>query len=181
MNTVSSPVPVAPAAPIAGLQLAARILIGAGLVWLLVKSLGHRDPLWAMISVVIVSDAELDATVKAFRYRALNTVIGCAVGLAFLYVLGPASWSILLAMAASVLISTSSVYTLYAWRIAPVTVVLVMMPGILQSSRVAGTPIAIRRTEDVLLGSAVAVIVSWIFYVAALARRRTVAQEQSPS
>jgi uncharacterized membrane protein YccC len=64
---------------------------------LLVKSLGHRDPLWAMISVVIVSDAELGATVKAFR--------GCAVGLTFLWVLGPANWSILLAMSAAVLFS----------------------------------------------------------------------------
>jgi uncharacterized membrane protein YccC len=179
MSTAS--VPIAPATPIAGLQLALRILIGSGLVWLLVRSLGHHDPLWAMISVVIVSDAELDATVKAFRYRALNTVIGCAVGLAFLYVLGTASWSILLAMSAAVLISTSSAYTLYAWRIAPVTVVLVMMPGILQSSRVAGTPIAIRRTEDVLLGSAVAVVVSWIFSVAARARRRNVVQERPSS
>ena len=179
MSTAS--VPIAPATPIAGLQLALRILIGSGLVWLLVRSLGHHDPLWAMISVVIVSDAELDATVKAFRYRALNTVIGCAVGLAFLYVLGTASWSILLAMSAAVLISTSSAYTLYAWRIAPVTVVLVMMPGILQSSRVAGTPIAIRRTEDVLLGSAVTVVVSWIFSVAARARRRNVVQERPSS
>jgi uncharacterized membrane protein YccC len=181
MNTVSSPVPVAPAAPIAGLELAVRILIGAGLVWLLVKSLGHRDPLWAMISVVIVSDAELDATVKAFRGRAVNTIIGCAVGLGFLYVLGPASWSILLAMSAAVLISTSSRYTVNAWRIAPVTVVLVMMPGILQGSRVAGTPIAITRTVEVLLGSAVAVIVSWLFFVAARARRRNVVQERPSS
>ena len=181
MSTAPSPVPVAPATPIAGLQLALRILIGSGLVWLLVRSLGHYDPLWAMISVVIVSDAQLDATVKAFRYRAFNTIIGCAAGLGFLYVLGPASWSILLAMSAAVLISASSVYTLNAWRIAPVTVVLVMMPGILQSSRIAGTPIAIRRTVDVLLGSAVAVIVSWLFFVAARERRRNVAQERPSS
>ena len=181
MNTVSSPVPGATAGPIAGLELAVRILIGAGLVWLLVKSLGHRDPLWAMISVVIVSDAELGATVIAFRGRAVNTIIGCAVGLIFLYVLGPASWSILLAMSAAVLISTSSRYTVNAWRIAPVTVVLVMMPGILQGSRVAGTPIAITRTVEVLLGSAVAVIVSWLFFVAARARRRNVVQERPSS
>ena len=181
MSAPSPPATVAPVSLMAGFQLALRILIGSGLVWLLIRSLGHHDPLWAMISVVIVSDAQLDATVKAFRFRAVNTIIGCAVGLGFLYVLGPASWSILLAMAAAVLISTSSVYTINAWRIAPVTVVLVMMPGVLQSSRVASTPIAIKRTEDVLLGSAVAVIVSWIFYLAALARRRTVTQERPSS
>jgi hypothetical protein len=62
-----------------------------------------------------------------------------------------------------------------------VTVVLVMMPGILQGSRVAGTPIAITRTVEVLLGSAVAVIVSWLFFVAARTWRRTVPQARPSS
>jgi len=171
MSAVSSPLPAARTVQIAGMQLAIRILVGAGIVWLVVRSFGHHDPLWAMISVVIVSDVELDATVKAFRARALNTMIGCGVGLTFLYVFGTASWSILLAMAVAVLISTSTIYTINAWRIAPVSVVIVMMPGVLQGSRVAGTPIAITRTVEVLLGSAVAVIVSWVFFVVARAQR----------
>lgn len=166
MSTASGP-PLASPHPVrmASLQLALRILLGAGIVWFLVHRLGHRDPLWAMISVVIVSDRELDAAMTAFRARALHTVIGCVFGLAFLYIMGPETWSILFAMAASVLVATSLAPTVIAWRITPVTVAIVMMPGVLQGSRVAGTPIAIARTLDVLLGSVVAVAVSWFSYV----------------
>jgi uncharacterized membrane protein YccC len=169
MSAASPPLPAAHTVQIAGVQLAIRILVGAALVWLIVKHFGHRDPLWAMISVVIVSEAQLDAAVSAFRARALNTVIGCAIGLAFLHTLGTQSWSILLAMSVAVLISTSTTHTINAWRIAPVTVAIVMMPVILQGSRVGGTSIAITRTVGVLLGSAVAVMVSWAFFLVARA------------
>lgn len=164
---------------LAGWQLALRILIGAGTVWVLVHHFGHRDPLWAMISVVIVSEPELDATLLNFRGRALHTVIGCAVGLAFLYTFGPQNWSILLAMAVSVLIVTNLVSQVVAWRITPVTVAIVMMPSVIQGSRIAGTPIALVRTLEVLLGSAVAVGVSWIFAEINRARRKAKAWANS--
>jgi len=171
MSAAASALPAARATSVAGLALAIRILVGAAIVWLIVRTIGHRDPLWAMISVTIVSEVQLDATVIAFRGRALNTLIGCAIGLGFLYIVGPASWSILLAMSSAVLVSTYSVQTLTAWRIAPVTVALVMTPGLLQSSRHAGTAIAITRVVEVLIGSAVAVLVALLFALIARARR----------
>lgn len=157
---------------VAGWQLALRILIGAGIVWVIVHHFLHQDPLWAMISVVIVSEPELDATLVNFRARALHTVIGCAVGLAFLYAFGAENWSILLAMAVSVLIVTNLVSQVVAWRITPVTVAIVMMPSVIHGSRVGGTPVALMRTLEVLLGSAVAVGVSWIFAEINRARRK---------
>ncbi len=178
MNAASSQIPAAPYTKTAGLELALRIMLGAGIVWLLVRTLGHHDPLWAMISVVIVSDVQLNSTLEAFRGRAVNTMIGCVVGLAFLYVLGTTSWGILLAMSAAVLISTYSAQTLTAWRIAPVTVALVMMPGINLGSRFAGTRVAITRVVEVLIGSAVAVLVSWIFSLVARTRRGIAPQDQ---
>jgi uncharacterized membrane protein YccC len=96
----------------------------------------------------------------AFKSRTANTLIGCAVGLLFLFVLGPAVWSILLAMAVSVVICTSFIRVPLSWRIAPVTVALVMMPSVLNHSTAAGLSIALRRTGEVLFGSAVAVCVS---------------------
>ena len=179
MFAVSSSLPAARVASVAGLALAIRILVGAGIVWLIVQTVGHRDPLWAMISVVIVSDVQLDATVIAFRGRAVNTLIGCAVGLAFLYILGPASWSILLAMSVAVLASTYSVQTITAWRIAPVTVALVMTPSFMHGSLHAGTAVAITRVVEVLIGSAVAVLVALIFALVARARRYASAQALS--
>jgi uncharacterized membrane protein YccC len=148
---------------IAGLELSLRIVIGSAIVWLLASRFAHHDPLWGMVSVVIVSDTELNASLTAFRGRVLNTLIGCAIGLLALYTIGTQSWSILLAMSAAVLVSSNFALTVPAWRIAPVTVVIVMMPGLLIGSRTAGTPVALTRTAWVLVGSAVAVVVSLLF------------------
>jgi uncharacterized membrane protein YccC len=143
-----------------GVGYAVRILTGSAIVWLVLSHIKGTDPLWAIISVVVVSEPELGPAVLAFKSRVANTVIGCAVGLLFLFVLGPAVWSILLAMAASVLICTSFIRVPVSWRIAPITVALVMMPSVLSHSVAAGLGIALRRTGEVLLGSAVAVCVS---------------------
>jgi len=69
-------------------------------------------------------------------------------------------WSILLAMAVSVVICTSFIRVPLSWRIAPITVALVMTPSVLHHSTAVGLPIALRRTGEVLFGSAVAVCVS---------------------
>jgi uncharacterized membrane protein YccC len=150
----------APAALPSGIGYAVRILIGTLIVWLALARIKNVDPLWAVISVVIVSEPELQTAVLAFKSRTANTLIGCAVGLVFLFVLGPAVWSILLAMAVAVVICTSFIRLPLSWRIAPITVALVMMPSVLNHSASAGLSIALRRTGEVLFGSAVAVCVS---------------------
>jgi uncharacterized membrane protein YgaE (UPF0421/DUF939 family) len=155
-----------------GFELSIRILSGAAIVWLIAGRFAHHDPLWGMISVVIVSDTELRSTLTAFRGRVLNTAIGCAIGLLALYIFGPQRWSILIAMAVAVLVSSNFELTLPAWRIAPVTVVIVMMPSLILGSRTAGTPIAVMRTIWVLVGSAVAVGVSVLFATAKGFRRQ---------
>ena len=66
-------------------------------------------------------------------------------------------------MSVAVLVSSNFALTVPVWRIAPVSVALVMMPGLLIGSRTAGTPIALMRTVWVLVGSAVAVLVSLLF------------------
>jgi uncharacterized membrane protein YgaE (UPF0421/DUF939 family) len=157
---------------IAGLELSLPIVIGAAIVWLIASRFAHHDPLWGMISVVIVSDTELNASLTAFRGRVLNTVIGCAIGLLALYAMGTQSWSILVAMSVAVLVSSNFALTVPAWRIAPVTVVIVMMPGLLIGSRTVGTAVALNRTAWVLVGSAVAVVVSLLFAFFKGLRRR---------
>jgi uncharacterized membrane protein YgaE (UPF0421/DUF939 family) len=158
---------------IAGVELSIRIVIAAGIVWLIAGLFPHHDPLWGMVSAVIVSDTELNASLTAFRGRVLNTIIGCAIGLLALYVLGIESWSVLVAMLVAVLFSSNFALTVPAWRIAPVTVVIVMMPGLLMGSRTAGISIALNRTVWVLVGSAVAVLVSLLFAFVKRCFRRT--------
>jgi hypothetical protein len=75
-------------------------------------------------------------------------------------------------MSVAVLVSSNFALTVPAWRIAPVTVVIVMMPGLLIGSRTVGTAVALNRTAWVLVGSAVAVVVSLLFAFFKGLRRR---------
>jgi uncharacterized membrane protein YccC len=106
----------------------------------------------------------------AFNSRIVNTLIGCAVGLSFLYLLGPSFWSILLGIIVSVIICTTLIRVPGSWRVAPITVAIIMNPSVLGGGggRAAGLATSIERTEEVLLGSAVALLVT---YVASLIQR----------
>ena len=159
----------APAVPQpSGLQYAVRILIGSVIVWFVLDRVNHHNPLWALISVIIVTEPELSAAFLAFNSRILNTLIGCAIGLSFLYLLGPSFWSILLGIIVSVFICTSLIRVPGSWRVAPVTVAILMTPSVLGGGRSLGLTVAIERTEEVLLGSAVALLIT---YLASLIQR----------
>ncbi|HEX9457441.1 MAG TPA: FUSC family protein [Candidatus Acidoferrum sp.] len=163
---VETPAPAVPQP--SGLQYAVRILLGCVIVWFVLQRIHHPNPLWALISVIIVTEPELSAAFLAFNSRIVNTLIGCAVGLSFLYLLGPSYWSILLGIIVSVIICTSLIRVPGSWRVAPVTVAILMNPSVLGGGRAAGLAVAIDRTEEVLLGSAAALLIT---YVASLLRR----------
>jgi len=167
MTTIAgTPAPAAPQP--SGLQYSVRILIGCVIVWLVLGRINHPNPLWALISVIIVTEPELSAAFLAFNSRIVNTLIGCAVGLSFLYLLGPSYWSILLGIIVSVIVCTSFIRVPGSWRVAPVTVAIIMTPSVLGAGRAAGLAVAIDRTEEVLLGSAVALLIT---YLASLIQR----------
>jgi uncharacterized membrane protein YccC len=167
MTTMAeTPIPEIPQP--SGLQYAVRILIGCVIVWFVLHRINHPNSLWALISVIIVTEPELSAAFLAFNSRIVNTLIGCAVGLSLLYLLGPSYWSILLGIIVSVIICTNLIRVPGSWRVAPVTVAILMTPSVLGGGRSAGLAVAIDRTEEVLLGSAVALLIT---YVASLIQR----------
>jgi uncharacterized membrane protein YccC len=160
MNSpILAPVPSAPAP--SGWQYAVRILIGCVIVWFVFGRLNHANPLWALISVIIVTEPELGAAFLAFNSRIVNTLIGCAIGLLFLFVLGNSFWSILLGIIVSVILCTYFIRVPGSWRVAPVTVAILMVPTVHGLDRHAGLMIAIDRMEEVLLGSAVALLITY--------------------
>jgi len=160
-ETTNSSAPVA-----SGLQYAFRIFIGCVIVWFVLDRVTLHNPLWALISVIVVTEPDLSAALQAFYSRVINTLIGCAVGLIFLYLFGPAAIWVLLGVTASVFLCTSLISVPGSWRVAPVTVVIVMTPGVLGGGRSASLSVAIERTVEVLLGCAVALVItffaSWI-------------------
>jgi uncharacterized membrane protein YccC len=164
----------APAAPQpSGLQYAIRILFGCVIVWFVLQRTNRHNPLWALISVITVTEPELSAAFLAFNSRIANTLIGCAVGLSVLYLLGPSFWSILLGVIVSVFICTSLIRVPGSWRVAPITVAIVMTTGVLGGAPTAGLAAAIERTEEVLLGSATALLITYVATFIQRAVRRT--------
>jgi len=167
MTTIAE-TPVSEIPQPAGLQYAARILIGCVIVWFVLDRIHHPNPLWALVSIIVVTEPELGAAFLAFNSRIANTLIGCAVGLSFLYLLGPSHWSILLGIIVSVILCTHFIRVPGSWRVAPVTVAILMTPSVLGGGRAAGLAVAIDRTVEVLLGSVVALLIT---YVASLIQR----------
>src|SRR5258708_10603478 len=131
-----TPVPAVPQP--SGVQYAVRILIGCVIVWFVLNRINHPNPLWALISVIIVTEPELSAAFLAFNSRIVNTLIGCAIGLSFLYLLGPSHWSILLGIIVSVIIFTSLIRVPRSWRVAPVTLAILITPTVLGPARSTG-------------------------------------------
>jgi uncharacterized membrane protein YccC len=143
----------------AGWQYALRIVIGCTVAWYALHFMGH-NALWALVSVIIVTEPEPSAAWMAFISRIVNTLIGAAIGLPLMYFLGPSFWSVLLGTTISVVICTQLTSVPGSWRVAPITVAIVMTPSVLAASRSAGIRAAIDRTEEVLIGSAVALLIT---------------------
>jgi uncharacterized membrane protein YccC len=141
-------------------QYAVRILLGCGVAWYTLHFVGIYNPLWALVSVIVVTEPEPNAAWMAFLSRIINTMIGAAIGLPLLYLFGPKFWSVLLGVTISVLISTQLTRVPGSWRVAPTTVAIVMTPSVLAASRSSGLSTARDRTIEVLVGSAVALVIT---------------------
>ena len=144
-----------------GLHYAVRIFIGTTAVWLLLRSVGDAGAVWAVISVIVVTEPQMETAVLTLRSRVVNTVIGCATGLIFLLVVGPKIWVLPLGLTATVLLCTDVVRLSSSWRLAPATAALVMASGVVEQSRISGAEAALHRAGEVLLGCAVAFVVTW--------------------
>jgi len=144
-----------------GLHYAVRIFIGTTVVWLLLWSVGDAEAVWAVISVIVVTEPQLQTAWLTLGSRIVNTVIGCATGLIFLLLAGPEIWVLPLALTATVLVCTYVVRLSSSWRLAPATAALVMASGVVEQSRISGAGVALHRAGEVVLGCAVAFLVTW--------------------
>lgn len=145
-----------------GVRYALRITIGMVIVWILFRAFGVIYPIWAIISVVMVSEIELHASYLATRGRIAHTAFGCAVGLIVLAMAGTGMWQLCVASAVASLGSFYLIHLGGNWRTAPVATVVVMATGIQHLSKYAGYQAAIERTLEVLVGSIIALAVTWL-------------------
>src|SRR5262245_38698251 len=143
-----------------GLHYAVRILLGTAALWLGLGWAGDTNRMWAVISLIVVTEPRVPSAWLAFLSRTVNTILGCLAGLLFLLLAGPQDWVLPVAATATVLVCTYLVRVPLTWRIAPVTAVLVIASDVGDPSAWGGFEIALHRTGEVLLGSTVALLVT---------------------
>ena len=144
-----------------GLHYAVRIFVGTIAVWLLLRFVGDADPIWAVISVIVVTEPQLQIAWLTLGSRIVNTIIGCTTGVIFLLLTGPKSWVLPLAVTTTVLVCAHVVRLSSSWRLAPATAALIIASAVVEQSRIGGAEIALYRAGEVVLGCAVAFLVTW--------------------
>ncbi len=143
-----------------GIHYAVRISIGTALVWFLTQAMQSTTALWAIISVIIVTEPQMRLAWLAFRSRMLNTFVGALVGFSVLAFAGATPATLIASIAFSALISTYINRVQQGWRLAPITTALVLSAGLTQQSVQGGMEVALSRTFEVFLGSAIALFVT---------------------
>lgn len=146
-----------------GIKYGLRIFIGSSVLWFFLHGLGGIDPLWSIISLIIVTEQNMETTLLSFKSRIINTVVGCFTGLLFLLFINHNNLVLLpVALMVAICVSTYLVRIPYGWRIAAITTAIIIIPSLTEYSRIVGMEVALQRTIEVFLGSATAVLVTWL-------------------
>lgn len=145
------------------LLYASKILIGALACVGILTLCGISNPLWAIITVVLVSDPDLNTARTLVIARVVNTIVGCTVGFAALTAFGFTLQVALVTITLLVLFITSISNYPANWRLAPVTVLI-----LLDASRIAATTqqemhFALLRAVEIGVGSLVALVLAMLY------------------
>jgi uncharacterized membrane protein YccC len=146
----------------AGSAHAVRVLLAMGVCWAVISALGLNDPVWALISVIMVTDPDPSISAGLARARLLNTMAGVTLGLTCLLLCGTAPWVVFLGVALMIVIGTQRVQSPAKLRLATLTVVLVLGAGAVRHSTGAALETGLKRAGEVLLGCVVPPLVAWV-------------------
>jgi uncharacterized membrane protein YccC len=142
-----------------GVRFALNVAIGTTIVWVVLRLIADTNPIWAIASMIAASDPQVKQAIRTFRGRIVNALVGCAVGLFFLAIGGNREWTLPLALAICVLISSYVVRVPVMWRQAPITAAIVIAGG-LEHSRITGMEKGLHKVAEVIFGCVVGLLVS---------------------
>jgi len=145
-----------------GARFAINVFIATILVVQTFSYFGNDRPIWAIASMIASSEPEPEEARRLFRSRVTNVLVGCGVGFAFLLFGGGKAWTLPLALATTVLVSTWFVRVRTMWRQAPITAAIVIAAALSSQSSLQGVEQGLLKVGQVLFGSVVGMLVSWI-------------------
>jgi uncharacterized membrane protein YccC len=142
-----------------GMRFAINVGLGTTIVWQALD-LAHRNPIWAIASMVAASDPEPAEARRMFKCRIINVMVGSVVGLVFHVAGGMASWVMPAALATAVLLSAYLVRVKTMWRQAPITAAIVIAAGVEHGSALFGLERGLVKVAEVVFGCLVGLTVS---------------------
>jgi uncharacterized membrane protein YccC len=146
-----------------GVRFAINVFIAAIIVWETLSYFGNDKPIWAIASMVASSEPEPEEARRLFKSRVVNVLVGCGVGFVFLlFGAGGKTWTLPLALATTVLVSTWFVRVKTMWRQAPITAAIVIAAALSTQSTQHGVEQGLLKVGQVLFGSVVGMLVSWV-------------------
>lgn len=140
-----------------------NILLGSCIVWYGLPALGMPAPYWALISLIVIIEPDLALLRANFRTRLINTISGSAVACLSLLLLGASFQALLLALGLAVLVAMLLEHYPANWRLAPVTVVILMSAALSPHGTGPEWQLALLRVVEVLAGSVVALLQTLLY------------------
>lgn len=147
-----------------GVHYAVRIFISTTILWAILRLWADVSPIWAISSMIAVSDPNVSGALQTFWGRITNAMLGCITGLAFLALGSGHDWKLPFALATSVLLSAYVVRIPVMWRQAPITAAIVIAGGLSHHSKRAGMEDGVMRVGEVMLGCVVGLAVTWAMH-----------------
>jgi uncharacterized membrane protein YccC len=148
-----------------------KLITGSLIVWFGLRAVGIPEPIWAMLSLIVVTEPALDVAKRNFRARVINTINGTTVAGLALWLIGATFTAMLLAMTIATLIAMSIENYPDNWRLAPNTTVVLMSAALAGTGLSDEIRLGLYRVLEVLTGSTVALLQT-IVYAAIVKRWR---------
>lgn len=165
--------------PEKALLYASKTLLGCLICWFALQWAGIEHPIWAVITVLIISDPDVRTTLALSQARAINTAVGCVIGMITIWLVGYSPIASLFGAALTVFVILMIDRYPVNWRLAPATVVIVMDAGRFAQTRNEELLLALSRLIEIALGCVVAIALAWI-YTRLIERVRAHRQQRSP-
>lgn len=140
-----------------------NILLGSCIVWFGLPALGMPAPYWALISLIFIIEPDIAQARANFRARLINTVSGSVIACLCLLLLGAGFGALLLALGLAVLLAMLVEHYPANWRLAPVTVVILMSAAMSPHGPGQEWQLALLRVLEVLAGSVVALLQTLLY------------------
>lgn len=149
--------------PMRALLYASKTTIGCLICWNVLEYFGVEDPIWALLTILIVSDPDIHTTLDMARERGINTGVGCLVGVLTIFIAGYSPVVTLFAAAVTTfIVLVIDVYPVN-WRLAPSTVIIVVdgaRHAVTLNDEVVQTGM---RLLEIAFGCIVAIGLAWIY------------------